>query len=1089
MKGRKSLSAILILAMVLTFAIPVSAFGATSFSDARGHWAESYINKAVSKGIVTGYPDGKFRPDAPVTRAEFITMVNKALGNRGSASVNFSDTPAFEWYYQAVAKAVAAAYTGGYDDGTFRPDAKISRQEAAVMISRIVPTYGYSASIGKFKDSAKVASWAASSLSKVNGKGYIGAYDDGLLHPEDSLTRAQTAKIITDIIDKENIVTTATTISKDGTTLSGKIYSNGVTVSKNLDDGEATISNCVVIGTLSVQGGGEETVTVQNSRVANATVSRSDDPVRLLLKGETTVNTLNAERTATIETSSLAGGDFGEGAKVINLQGSSKITLIGNFPKVNIDGRTAELILDSGTITDLDVTASGRDAGITVESRATVTKATVNAQASFRGEGTIRTMDVEANNVTYEKKPGSLNVGRGVTIKPELVAATAGKFDPKDGETGVKDSVNPTITFNSRTETRKGDRIDSEYLENNIVFKRNSSKGADVPFSARINSANTIITITPEEDLVDGKYYLGFAKSAFRSYDTEEALIASYVTWTVGNVSEDVTFKPDNGEKNVSKSIKPTLTFNEAIETYGGKEILKSRLDDMIDDDDLYLYKGTSKSNRLDSSDASINSAKKVITISPGELSEGEYTLGFKASTFRTEADGKRISASSVKFTVGNPAPTVSFSPANGATNIGLNSSISITFSERMYNSSGKSDSASLDQTYLDGAISVKDGSTTLTTGKSFGSGYTRVTIYPPTGGWVQGKTYTVNVNANKFRNSSGAYVVQSTSTFKTVQITALNFSYPTPSSLTVGTFASLTPNISGGTSPYTYKITGTLPIGLSFNTSTGGIAGTPSTAELGKLVTITVTDSTKPTALTKTITINFPPVNAAGIHILIPKGNVGLKYTGSELTGVELATGYALGGVFKATNAGSYTATANLQSGYKWIDGSTAEKTINWSIAKADGPVAPNGLAGTAPTTYGGSDGKITGTTANMEYKKDTDGTYKTCAKGETGAISAGTYYVRVKVTDKENINLGKDTTVTISEGSTDPTDPKDPIDPTDPKDPIDPTDPKDPKDPTNPEGGEGTTEGTGGSEGTGEGGGTSSPGSSDGETPIGNI
>ena len=768
MKGRKSLSAILILAMVLTFAIPVSAFGATSFSDARGHWAESYINKAVSKGIVTGYPDGKFRPDAPVTRAEFITMVNKALGNRGSASVNFSDTPAFEWYYQAVAKAVAAAYTGGYDDGTFRPDAKISRQEAAVMISRIVPTYGYSASIGKFKDSAKVASWAASSLSKVNGKGYIGAYDDGLLHPEDSLTRAQTAKIITDIIDKENIVTNATTISKDGTTLSGKIYSNGVTVSKNLDDGEATISNCVVIGTLSVQGGGEETVTVQNSRVANATVSRSDDPVRLLLKGETTVNTLNAERTATIETSSLAGGDFGEGAKAINLQGSSKITLIGSFPKVNIDGRTAELILDSGTITDLDVTASGRDASITVESKATVTNAKVNAQAAFRGVGTIRTMNVEANNVTYEKKPGSLTVGRGVTVKPELVTATAGKFDPKDGETGVKGSVNPTITFNSRTETGKGDKIDSEYLESNIVFRKNTSSGAKVPFTAKINSANTVITIMPDEDLDEGKYYLGFAKSAFRNYDTTEALIASNATWTVGNVSDEVTFKPANGDKNVSKTISPTMTFKSEIETYSGREITRSQLDDMIEDDDLYLYKGTSKSNWFDSGDATINTAKKIITISPGTLDEGEYTLGFEANTFRTKEDSKRLTASSIKFTVGNPAPTVSFSPSNGATNIGLNSSISITFSERVYNSSGKSDSTGLNQTYLDGAVTVKDGSTTLTTVKSFNSGYTRLTISPPTGGWVTGKTYTVTVNASKFRNSSGAYAAQSTSTFKT---------------------------------------------------------------------------------------------------------------------------------------------------------------------------------------------------------------------------------------------------------------------------------------------------------------------------------
>lgn len=779
MRSRKFLSTILVIALVFTLAIPTTAFGATTLSDIKGHWAETYINKAVKQGIVTGYPDGKFRPDAAVSRAEFVTMVNKALGNNGSATVTFKDVPSFEWYYQGVAKAVAAAYTGGYDDGTFRPDAKISRQEAAVMISRIVPTYGYTASLSKFKDGAKVASWAATAVSKVNGKGYIGAYDDGLLHPEDSLTRAQTAKIITEMIDKENIVKSVETVKKDDTTLSNRIYANGVTIHKDLDDGDATINNCVVLGTLLVQGGGLDSVTVQNSRIANATVSRADDPVRLLLKGETTVNALRAERIATIETSSLAGGDFGAGAKTLSLIGSSNITLAGSFPKVSVDGRTAELTLNSGTITDLDITASGRDAIIAVESKATVTNATVNAQAAFQGEGTIRTMDVQANSVTYEKKPSTLRVASGVTTKPVQVTATAGKFDPKDGETGVKASVDPTITFSYRIETAKGDKIDSDYLEDKIVFKRNDSKGANVPFTAKINSANKIITIMPDENLVDGKYYLGFAKSAFRNYDTEEALIASYVTWTVGNVSDDVTFKPANGDKNVSKTVKPTLTFEEAIETYGGKDITGTRLSEIIDDDDLYLYKGTSKSNRLGSGDASINSAKKVITISPGELSEGEYTLGFKSNTFRTKADGKKIAAASVKFTVGNPAPTVTFNPSNGAKNVGLTQSIVITFSERMYNSSGKSDSSAFNATYLDGAVTVKDGSTTLKTSKSFPSGYTKLTISPPTGGWTAGKTYTITVNASKFRNSSGAYAAKTESAFNTsAALSALTVNY-----------------------------------------------------------------------------------------------------------------------------------------------------------------------------------------------------------------------------------------------------------------------------------------------------------------------
>lgn len=763
MNNKRLLSMALVFALVFTLAIPATAFAATSFSDTRGHWAETYINKAVSEGIVNGYPDGKFKPDAAVSRAEFINMINKALGNTGSASVSFKDVPSFEWYYQAVAKAVSAAYTGGYDDGTFKPDAKISRQEAAVMIARFVPTYGNATSLSKFKDSSQIADWASASLSRVSGKGYIGAYDDGKLHPTDSLTRAQTAKIITDIIGKESIVTSSTTLSKDGASLSGKIYSNGVTISKDLDDGEATISNCVVLGTLTVQGGDDSgSIVIQNSRVANATVARSSDPVGLVLKGETTVNTLNAEKTATIETSSLAGGDFGAGAKTLNVAGSSDITLKGTFPKVNIDGREAELTLESGTITDLNVTTSAKESIINVESKTTVTNATVNAQSSFYGDGTVRAMSVQANNVTYEKKPSSLTVGSGVSVKPVQADSTSAKFYPANGATDVKDSVSPTITFKGAIETDDGDDVTSSYLEKNIVFKKGSSKGTDVEFSAKIDSDDEVITINPEEDLEDGKYYLGFAKNVFQDYDSSEAIAAASVTWNVGKGGTDdsVTFKPDDGDTRVSATVKPTLTFDEAIETYSGKAITKSLLDDIIDDNDLYLRKdgSSSSSNILDDGDASIDSKKKVITISPGTLDNGKYILGFKSSTFRTVEDSDKIAASSVTFTVGTASATASISPK---TNVATGANVTLTFSEKVYNSSGKT----VDNDYLKTAITVSDGNNAT---KSI-SGAKTVTIYPPSGGWTAGKTYTITIGGSKFKNADGVYVSSASYTFTTV--------------------------------------------------------------------------------------------------------------------------------------------------------------------------------------------------------------------------------------------------------------------------------------------------------------------------------
>ena len=72
----------------------VSSYGA-SFSDIDEHWAKSYILDAAEKGIISGYPDGTFLPDKPVTRAEFTKMVNNALGNNASSTLTFSDVPSY----------------------------------------------------------------------------------------------------------------------------------------------------------------------------------------------------------------------------------------------------------------------------------------------------------------------------------------------------------------------------------------------------------------------------------------------------------------------------------------------------------------------------------------------------------------------------------------------------------------------------------------------------------------------------------------------------------------------------------------------------------------------------------------------------------------------------------------------------------------------------------------------------------------------------------------------------------------------------------------------------------------------------------
>ena len=115
--------------------------------------------------------------------------------------------------------------------------------------------------------------------------------------------------------------------------------------------------------------------------------------------------------------------------------------------------------------------------------------------------------------------------------------------------------------------------------------------------------------------------------------------------------------------------------------------------------------------------------------------------------------------------------------------------------------------------------------------------------------------------------------------------------------------------------------------------------------------------------------------------------------------------------------DAGEYTATVKPADGFTWEGCGNDAKRISWSIAKANNPNPPPSLDTAAPTTYGGSDGKITGTTAEMEYAADENFTSPTaCTATETTGLTTGGCYVRYKADN--NHNPGPAVPVTVPQG-----------------------------------------------------------------------
>jgi hypothetical protein len=179
---------------------PVPAQG---FSDVPpSYWASDAINSLSSLGYAGGYPDGSFRPGNKITRAEFATIMDNVLKltNHPARTPVFSDASTDAWFYQAVETAVYAGIFKGYGDGTFHPDAPISRQEIGCVLIQALEESQLADSnanaVTRFIDDHDIAWWSRGYAFVALRQGIIGGYPDGSFKPENETTRAEACAMV-----------------------------------------------------------------------------------------------------------------------------------------------------------------------------------------------------------------------------------------------------------------------------------------------------------------------------------------------------------------------------------------------------------------------------------------------------------------------------------------------------------------------------------------------------------------------------------------------------------------------------------------------------------------------------------------------------------------------------------------------------------------------------------------------------------------------------------------------------------------------------------------------------------------------------
>ena len=207
-------------------------------------YTDSYLQQMVDWGFMRGDISGNLRPDNPISRAEFVTVINRALGYEKLGGDPFQDVPDSAWYAEDVDIAYTEGYISGTSKTTFSPDSSITREETAIILTRnlmLQPDTGENTS---FTDSRELSEWSRGYIATAARYGLVNGYPDGSFRPKNPITRGEAAILVVKAV--------GTPVQTAGVHSLGSTWGNVTITSSGV-----TLRDTVVGGNLYITGGVE----------------------------------------------------------------------------------------------------------------------------------------------------------------------------------------------------------------------------------------------------------------------------------------------------------------------------------------------------------------------------------------------------------------------------------------------------------------------------------------------------------------------------------------------------------------------------------------------------------------------------------------------------------------------------------------------------------------------------------------------------------------------------------------------------------------------------------------------------------------
>ncbi|QZY55772.1 S-layer homology domain-containing protein [Crassaminicella profunda] len=395
---------LLAIILIITLILPTTFIGYAEesvnyneFSDIQGHWAEETIKKHHKIGMLSGYPDGTFKPDQEMKRSELITLVNKYFGLKEEGKQNFGDVLGEEWYAGETAKA---KYYGYIKDLEARPEELATREDVVNMMSLIVDVEEQRKTNEKkdFKDLKEMDEETEKSIEKFSEMGYISGYKDGTFKPKGIINRAEIMTIVENVLgyivtsqeDLENMPEDVKkiTVINPNITIENKEINGDLYISPGAN-GKVIIKNTKIHGQIDVSGGTtKKPIQLEAVEVEKIVITKVKTEPKIEIKGKSEIGKIKTKASATIAVS-----------------GGSQIKEIDTQGKTTLD-------LDKGT--KVEKLIIEKETKVHTKKGSKIINLEAKEQVEITGDGRIDRAEIKSKNVSIEKRPSYIKVNNGI---------------------------------------------------------------------------------------------------------------------------------------------------------------------------------------------------------------------------------------------------------------------------------------------------------------------------------------------------------------------------------------------------------------------------------------------------------------------------------------------------------------------------------------------------------------------------------------------------------------------------------------------------------------------------------------------------